>query len=80
MSLPPDHRRTIMERVQRVPAFASALLQKTDALARGGEPEPAMQLLEPLTALRVAIHAGTASGPGLDAEAVVARLERKYGC
>ena len=34
----------------------------------------AMQLQE----LRVAVHAGASSGPGVDADQVFARLERKY--
>jgi len=38
-------------------------------------PEQASQL----ATLRNAIHAGTTSGPGVDAEEVFARLEHKYG-
>ena len=74
-----DARITVMARLQRDPAFVSALDQEADRLARKGEPELAAHLLEPLTALRAAIQAGTNSGPGLDAEQVFARFEDKYG-
>jgi len=79
VTLTRDARDSIMERVQRDPAFVSALLQEVEVLALNGELELATKLLEPLTAFRATIQAGTNSGPGLDAELVFARLERKYG-
>ncbi len=77
MTLTRDARNTVMERVQRDPAFAGALLHEAAALAHAGEPELAARLLEPLDALGAAIQAGAASSPGVDAEVVFTRLENK---
>ena len=79
MRLTRDARDTVMARIQRDPAFVSALEQEADVLACEGEPELAAQLLEPLTALRTPIQAGANSGPGVDAEQVFTRIEHKYG-